>query len=387
MHPASTFRGGGGRPDSIHRLASSSSSVHREDEQPNEAINQRQRARPPSVVSASLPPSGRGHWARDQSESDSQAFQRPRSGWNQHAVRGNKGWRGARGGRGGRHVGHESHRASSYHGRHPSTTREQTSDAFSPSWNKRQDHHHPTSPTNFTRPVTYPTLGHSPHEPHYPTHRVPMTSPPLVPLQPSEVKNGTMLLPSSSEKSCTITTSTLQTQSYETNQSTHHTHFAPHPSSATQTQSKPNNGELAVPITRSIARSTISRDATPPLKRRRLSHSPSPLIKAEEAEDPIIPTPSNQHSTSPELHPTIKSELRSPSPPSRRLITQSCTLYALPDNCRKMNPYPNPEYAKNRTVLMTKERDVLKRRGFKVTSVLFRYFYRITPFRITSSLV
>lgn len=118
----------------------------------------------------------------------------------------------------------------------------------------------------------------------------------------------------------------------------------------------------------------IARVSTPPLKRRRLDQVPQAAVKSEEAEDQeqLTLTPNSRAHPPPSV---IKSETRSPSPPSRRLVTESCSLYPIPDNCRKANPNPNPAYLKNRHALIAKESRSLKRLGLKPKNVLFRYDY------------
>ncbi|KAG6844538.1 hypothetical protein H0H87_006128 [Tephrocybe sp. NHM501043] len=106
-------------------------------------------------------------------------------------------------------------------------------------------------------------------------------------------------------------------------------------------------------------------DSPPPHKRRRVEHSPIPTrVKIEDIEM------THAICSAPLPPPEVKAEQRTPSPvpPTRRLVTHACALYPLPENCRKIDP----DYAKHRTALVTKERAVLKGKGLKATNVLFR---------------
>lgn len=112
---------------------------------------------------------------------------------------------------------------------------------------------------------------------------------------------------------------------------------------------------------------TLARSPTPPFKRRKVDHAPDshPAIKAEEIDDPVIPQIALSVPT------LIKDEERTPSPPAppqRRLVTESCSFYPLPVNCRKSHP----DYKQNRHALFSREYSNLKSLGLQKTKVLFR---------------
>ncbi|GLB43259.1 hypothetical protein LshimejAT787_1301600 [Lyophyllum shimeji] len=363
MRPASTSHDR--RPEVIRGLAASAANVHREDAQPNEAINKRQRVQPPSVIPVSLPPPGRGHRARDPPASDSAAtVQRSRSGWTQYAVRGNKAWRGARGGRGGRGTGQELRRIPSYHERPASTTSDHTSDTAS-----HQDDRRLRTPADLPLPTAYLTLGRYPYQ-TYSTRPTDMTAVPPLPAQQqpgmNDGKTG-LRSPATDYPSNMATNFARGTHPFGTPD----TNVTPRRPLPARTERETDYRQFSGSLLPQATTSSTSTEISPPQKRRRLDRTPSPHIKSEDVEAQAIPSAADRRRT-PSLPPTIKPELRSPSPPRRRLITQSCTLYALPDNCRKLNPNPNPDYLKNRNALATKERQVLKRRGLKVEKVMFR---------------
>jgi hypothetical protein len=137
-------------------------------------------------------------------------------------------------------------------------------------------------------------------------------------------------------------------------------------------QEPPESPELAPPLIlkRSASPPTISvRGSTPPLKRRKFGHSSGPptVVKVEDA-DPFSSSHDFQSHSSVTLE-TIKVEKRSPSPPPRRLVTESCSFYPLPEDCRKSNP----EHKKNRQAFFAREYNVLKCLGLKRTKVIFRF--------------
>ena len=135
----------------------------------------------------------------------------------------------------------------------------------------------------------------------------------------------------------------------------------------------------------------------PPLKRRKLDIEHEIPVKegAEEVPPPkpkpqlpkrstrsgsaaFSPTPFSSmqppksHPLEKELSPQVKPEPSSlsppPPPPSRRLITESCTLFPLPDNCRKSHP----NFHQNRKDLFHQKISWLAGFGLKKTKVFFR---------------
>ena len=110
---------------------------------------------------------------------------------------------------------------------------------------------------------------------------------------------------------------------------------------------------------------------SPPLKRRKIDDASDAtvMVKTEETKE-LIPSSDFQlqsHTTTR----AIKSEQPSSSPPPRRLITESCSFYPLPDDCRKSNP----DFKKNRQALFAREYNILKSLGLKKTKVFFRFFF------------
>jgi hypothetical protein len=118
-----------------------------------------------------------------------------------------------------------------------------------------------------------------------------------------------------------------------------------------------------------------SRSPTPklppcPIKRRKLDHIPDSL------EDPapvILPGRHQRKSftirpATPDPVINIKEEPRSPSPPRRKLVTDSCSFYPLPASCQKSNP----DYQQNRRKFFQEKNRYLISMGLKKTKVFFR---------------
>ncbi|RDB23421.1 hypothetical protein Hypma_008935 [Hypsizygus marmoreus] len=374
--------------------ASSGSINHREDQQPNEAINKRQQAAPPSLVSTSVPPSRFGGHDRGWAGRGGGAsgYGMPRSGWTQHATRGNRSWRGSSyNNRGGRGMGHNDRRIQ----RPPSVHSEHTSrdasplvavPALPPDSN--------TLPYSTVAAFRVDSYSHSGQHGHQHSH--------------SHSRDAWPLIAASTHPDSTAvpyhTTPAFRVDSYShpgpssthTSSSSFNTFMKSGHSFEPIMYSTPTYPEFERPRlvtptilptlpshTTAMKRSSsphlppTPQDPTPPLKRRKLNHSSSssqtPLrfIKPEEHDLSLpnpTPTPPAQHQKQ------IKPEPRTPSPappPSRRLITESCQLYPLPPSCRK-HPSSNPDYVKNRNALIAKERAILRGRGLRVVNVLFR---------------
>jgi hypothetical protein len=344
------------RPDA----ATSSHST--EDLQPNEGINKRQRAAPPTVLPASVkPPLPRNNYTRwrhgSGGGSDGSGIGQSgrgswRGGWTQYALRGNKSWRGARSS--GRGHGTSDSPAWSQSFRPES---EQTRNTMVPVTMKPLE-----SQTNET---SLPCPDPLPH-PMFPVAPPSVTNPLLIehdsrpnPTQNSPASPNAYQGPVQPPESPEL----LKVKSED-----------PDPMSS---QMIPD--ELMVPsliLKRSV--SPLVRCSTPPSKRRKLDHT-STIVKAEEVERAASSRNFQIHS-----YPTpniAKAEPRSPSPPPRRLVTESCSFYPLPEDCRKSHP----EHKKNRHAFFAREYNILKCLGLKRTKVFFRFVYE--PFPRTRTLI
>ncbi|KAG6910055.1 hypothetical protein DXG01_013501 [Tephrocybe rancida] len=320
------------RPNSIKI---STSAAHREDSQPNEGINKRQNPGPPAVVPAALPPVG-GHQ------------------WNgQYPNRGNNTWRGGRGG------GHRGFRQG------PQPFRPMPHDQYmappeTSAWQQtgyyrvNQASGPVPSKNHYRRPesnrgLSLRHLSDTPRSP--PLHdQWPKTDEPVPAPSGSShstgASNGTQL----STKPMPILPVPIA-QQHDGSNANHETF------------------NKSLPIQRTSAPSPKRRRVEPPL-------ITSLIVKIEDDDIEIIDhiRPSDSSPLTITTLPGIKLEQRSlsPAPLIRRLVTQACALYPLPNNCRKMNPKSNPEYVKHRSAFVAKERAVLKRKGLKATNVLFR---------------
>ncbi|KAF5383838.1 hypothetical protein D9615_003855 [Tricholomella constricta] len=352
MRSRGTFRDR--RPDSI---PSKAPSTHREDQQPNETINKRQRIGPPSILPVSVP--GRAPQRGDNHKSRA-------GGWTQHAIRANKTRQGAHANRGG--YGHGA-QTPPFYKRHPSTSIDQSwhtpstrrnntpaiqsisgpyisnanqsyvSQSSIPTQLESRTDHGPLPPSLSSYSMSSAALGTYSQGAHRAINPQATLSQPI---------GNNILAPLSTGSSAAIKPGYIHRTA---------------PSQPPKPPSLEPMGKVRESCEYQSAASSSLQDSTLPLKRRRLDCASEPPVKMEKIESLVIDSPPP---------PIVKHELQSPSPPSRRLITQSCSFYPLPDDCRKMNPNYNADYVKNRNALCAKERGVLKRHGLMANNVLFR---------------
>ena len=351
-----------------------STSNNAEDLQPNEVINKRQRAAPPPVLSASVKLPSKFNNARWKHSSrgrgrgrgggfGQQGIGSSHSGWTQQVGRGNGPWRGTFSARPGRHGRGAS---SSPAWRHPltpfRTESPQTSNAVAPAKPPilKQDQPDQTSISLPNSPLRFMPL---------------VTTPPTT--KPLAIKRDSRLLPPISSLPLT----NCPSASHSTHHSIPNSHTYPHVYQESVQPSEPPELVPSLIRKRSASPPTkVVRGFTPPLKRRMLdrSHVPSTVVKVEDVE----PVPSlDFHSHSPATPEIIKVEKRSSSPPPRRLVTESCSFFPLPEDCRKSSL----QYRKNRQAFFTREYNVLKCLGLRRTKVIFRF--ACSPFPLLRHLV
>lgn len=338
-------------------------SSHTEDLQPNETINKRQRAAPPTVLSASVKPptpynrwrhSSRGGHAGSRGNGIKQGGDSSRGsgGWTQHAMRGNKPWRG-------KYVSGRGRGANNLAWSRPS---------FRPE--NRQTSRTPALPV-VMKPPKKPKESLLSRSEFPPLPMPPVASPPMTKrlaikleshsqpaVTPSQPLTATSHLFRPNPIYQPISDSPASLNTYqETAQ--------PPPSPEQLLRFKPNQTFMDETISSPCI---FKRSTSPTFKRRKLAHSPEPSInvKVEEVE----PVASSQifQSHSYAIPDTIKIEKRSSSPPPRHLVKESCSFYPLPEDCRKSNP----EYMKNRQAFFSREYNVLKYLGLKRKKVIFR---------------
>ncbi|KAG5637235.1 hypothetical protein H0H81_005278 [Sphagnurus paluster] len=349
------------RPDPFPK-ANGTSSAHREDQQPNEGINKRQRAGPPSILPTSFPQHRRGVWNVPRGGNPPLGSSRG-SGWTQHPVRGDRNWKNTRGGHAVRNFSHEPRPPAPHYERYSSTTTEH-------SWNKwyATSHHHHT--LQFPPRSEYPFENAPKKQPYAAQHDTRTNNGTIALSSPPSTLEASSPSLNVSQHRCDGLSGTDASPTSSTNLSPTitipHQAFQPHETSSSFTSNSPIPRSLLDDPSKHF---TYTEESSPPSKRRRLDSTPEFQFKAEEIEIPGLLSTIAKSSL---LEVAVKTERRSPTPPSRRLVTQSCTMFPLPDECRKMNPGYNPEYIKNRQALVAKERGRLKRRGFKVIHVLFR---------------
>ncbi|EDR05179.1 uncharacterized protein LACBIDRAFT_294891 [Laccaria bicolor S238N-H82] len=326
---------------------------HAEDSQPNESINKRKQVAPPRIATVAPPRKSNVGW---------RGSYRGRGGWPQTAIRGDKGWRGGRGSssvRGGQRSSGIYTSDSGQGGSGRTNFRTYTTAASTP-------------PTTVLKCPEY-LKGKGKLDDHIlrPSQRRLARHPRYHPPLPRKTASSTQNL----------------TQPYKPQ-------FARH-------SSPPPLNEIS--FNRELQQSLSPRLITPdlpPLKRRKLDTEHEILVKegAEEVPPPKPKPPLPKRSTrsgsaafssSPafstqpppksrpfekELSPQVKAEPSSlslsppPPPPSRRLITESCTLFPIPDNCRKSYP----TYYQNRKNLFREKVSWLAGFGLKKTRVFFR---------------
>ena len=328
-----------------------------EDLQPNESINKRQRAAPPTVLSASLKlpskfnntrwrHSSRGRGPDSGFGQHNHGIASSHSGRTQQGGRGNVPWRGTFNARAGRH----GRGAGSY-----------------PTWRHPPASFHIESPqtsSSTTVPVKPPILKQDQPDESSSSLPHPLQRPMLPMAKPLAIKHNPHPQPPASSP-----VTSCQPGSNATYQSIPN---SPAYSNAYHKPVQPPESSKPIPplIHKRSASppTTLVRSITPPLKRRKLDPSPVPSIVVK-VEDLELTSPSDSHSHSAATSEIIKVETRSSSPPPRRLITESCSFFPLPEDCRKTSL----QYVKNRRAFFTREYNVLKCLGLRRTNVIFRF--------------
>ena len=308
--------------------------VHPEDSQPNERMPGRNRNLPPKVANTARPP----RFDRILSNSG-QTF-------SQYAMRGSGPWRGRGGGP----------RFSS--GRQDMQSR--------PTYNPRDrvEDHRPRHPESSSRPRTYSEsmvhsvskgppanieshlrAEHSEAHPPRTNYQSPSPKLPPDPLRRRTPQDGPPIhsqLPKPSRPPLPGRKRIVEEAPPE----------APPPAQ------KPKVMEAPTRVTPSVVMDeSSSHKPIPPRNQSKFDKASYPA--------PIVPPPKT-------LHPvvTIKGEPSSPEPtaPSRKLVTEACKFWPIPDNCRKSAP----NYSDNRLAYAKKQSAELLKFGLKRTKVFFR---------------
>ena len=357
------------RPDATTALHTNGS----EDLQPNEAINKRQRAAPPTVLSASVKPSlpYMNRWRHSSAGGHSSAIGQGAGSflqeWSQDAGRGHKfkQWRS---------------KSSAREGGRGRPSKSSPWNRFSSRIESPETNH---SRVQAVKPLT---LEQHQDNKSIPSHlkSVPHSSSLVDPPQRTELRTTAHYSPRSPGAS-SLTAKPLMTTPYvpgsnaafkpSSDPTSPSTPQAVVPPKTESPEQLPKSDSMKpAPISSMISISppaSLVQGFTPSAKRRKLDHIPesSTKVKTEEIE----PFVSTQQSHSQSYATTgIKIEKRSPSPPPRRLVRESCSFYPLPNDCKKTNP----EYKKNRQAFFAREYNILKCLGLKRTKVIFRFVHQ-----------
>lgn len=369
---------------------------HAEDSQPNESINKRKQIAPPSIATVAPPRKSNFVW---------RGSHQGRGGWPQTAIRGDKGWRGGRGGSSSR-GGHRSsgiYTSDSGQGGSGGThfTTFTTAASTPPSWNSTPMEYFTQqfSTQNSTQLPRVPQEQGETGRPHFTTFTTTASEPRSLPTWNSapEQTIAQQLSPQNDAQLPTASQPRYHPPLPRKVPSTQNLMQPYKPHIAKRSSPPPfNETTFNHELQRSLSPRFITPDF-PPLKRQKLDIEHEIGVKegAEEVPPPKPKPPlpkrstrsgsaASQSSSVPsmqppksrllekEVSPQVKHEPSSLSPPpplpSRRLITESCTLFPLPDNCRKSHP----NYHQNRKNLFNEKISWLAGFGLKKKKVFFR---------------
>ncbi|KIJ91250.1 hypothetical protein K443DRAFT_686199 [Laccaria amethystina LaAM-08-1] len=380
------------------KAASGTTAVgHAEDSQPNESINKRMQMAPPRI--ATVAPPRKNNIGRRGSHQG-------RGGWPQTAIRGDKGWRGGRGGSSSRGGNRSSGIYTSDSGQGGSGqtyfTTFTTAASTPATWNSTPMEYltQQFSTQNSTQLPGVPQEQGESRQPHFTTFT----------RTASEARSLTTWNSAPEQTMAQQLSPQNDAQLHTASQSRYHPPLPRKAPSSTQNLMQPYETHFArrsstpslneITFNHEPQRSLSPRLITPdipPLKRRKLDTEHEIHVK-EGVEDipppkpkPPLPkrstrsgsaafssssVPSMQppksyllaNGLSPQIKPEPSSLSPPPPPPSRRLITESCTLFPLPDNCRKSHP----NYHQNRKNLFREKISWLAGFGLKKKKVFFR---------------